>query len=323
MAKKINLSLVIGLTILLLLTACSQSGSQEKNLPKVNTTIKEVVKPIKQNKTIEKVVVPVKQNLTNKTDAVKKEPIKKEIIQQKNTNPDLISHWPFDTDAKDAVGSNHGELKGGANTAKGKIGNSLSLDGVDDYVDFPKSTSDELSKLSQGTIMFWFKFQSILDKQVVMPLLFFGMDNENDIDNMLIIEIGHFKDGGFDIQPDPNNKKIYTTWIKNNMEPFLCFDTKTNVAENEWNHFALVVGENKNIGYLNGIELNNRYYNFGTSTDSSFLTDIKPLEKMFIGKGRSSWMISPKFVYFKGNIDDLRIYNKVLLPQEIQKIMRG
>ena len=88
-------------------------------------------------------------------------------------------------------------------------------------------------------------------------------------DEIFIIEIGHFDEQSFmtGISPDPENKKMYVTWIKDNKDPFLCFDSNVNLEENKWHHFAAVIGPDGNTGYLDGVELTNRHYNFGNSKD--------------------------------------------------------
>ena len=101
--------------------------------------------------------------------------------------PGLIAHWKFDDDVKDSAGENDGTIKG-ATFAAGKIGKAVKFDGVDDYVDFKV---DEIGALSEGTIAFWFNYESILDKQTVMPIFYIGND-EKERDNLFIIEINTY-----------------------------------------------------------------------------------------------------------------------------------
>ena len=150
---------------------------------------------------------------------------------------------------------------------------------------------------------------------------------------MFIIEIGHFKDAfsgegfppsgytGPSMDPDPTNKKLYVTWVKDNKDPFLCYDSNQNLAENKWYHFAAVVGPDGNTGYLNGVEMNNRHYNFGSASNPYFLDDIQNKKKLMIGHGRSVHTFSPDFVYFKGALDDFRVYNKPLSESGIKELV--
>ena len=49
----------------------------------------------------------------------------------------IVAWWRAQNDAQDFVGTNHGTLTNGATFAAGKVGNALSLDGVDDVVTVP------------------------------------------------------------------------------------------------------------------------------------------------------------------------------------------
>jgi hypothetical protein len=231
----------------------------------------------------------------------------------------LIAHWTFDSDGNDAANNYHGTLKGGAKIQEGKIDKAIYLDGVDDYVEFPQTALDHIGSLSQGTISFWFNYESLLDKQTVMPVFYIG-NKQGSPDNMYVIEIGHSEGDGRTDNPDPSDKKIYSTWIKNNREPFLCFDSGKNMAENTWHHYTVVVGPDGNQGYINGILMENTDHNFGNSNAQSFLDSFEGKETFLLGYGRSSFMISPEFVYYKGLIDDLRIYDRPVEWIEVQEL---
>ena len=92
--------------------------------------------------------------------------------------------------------------------------------------------------------------------------------------------------------------------------------------ENEWYHFAAVVGDNYNTGYLNGVEMTNRHYNLGSdNTYSTFFNDVPVKEMLSIGYGRFGQ--NDPFYTFKGAIDDVRIYDKALTGAEIEKLYRS
>src|SRR5437762_797449 len=46
----------------------------------------------------------------------------------------LVSWWKGETNALDSVGTNHGALQNGVGFLPGEVGESFSLDGVDDYI---------------------------------------------------------------------------------------------------------------------------------------------------------------------------------------------
>jgi hypothetical protein len=270
---------------------------------------------------------PVVENAANEIEI---KPAKEGQQAQQTIKHDinLAAHFTFNENADDIANGLKGVVKGGAEFRNGKLGNAMYFDGIDDYVELPDEALNSVGRLKQGTIAFWLNFDSILNKQAVMPIFYTGIkDKPDNEDNMFIIEIGHaagtedFSQQGFPPgTPDPENKRIYATWIKDGQDPFLCSDSEVNIDEGQWQHFALVSGANGNTLYLNGKEVRNRDYNFGHSTDKAFLNDIPVKEIMTIGYGRSHTWISPDFVYFKGLLDDFRIYNRTLETDEIEEL---
>lgn len=260
-----------------------------------------------------------------KTDAGLVSEPEGEIVEK---DPNLIAHWKFDEAAQDSANNHHGIIKGGATVKEGKINKALYFDGVDDYVEFSEETVDKIGSLTQGTIALWFNFQSLLDKQTVMPILYIG--GKERPDNIYVIEMGHpaGTEAPYDFNtppgtPGPANTRLYSTWVKNDREPFLCFDSNRNLEENRWYHFAVVVSPSGNTGYLNGVEMSDRDYNFGNSKDPSFLNSIPVKEIFTLGYGRNSHMVSPNFVYYKGYLDDLRIYDFPLSSEEIKALSQS
>lgn len=265
----------------------------------------------------------IQENITIENNTEQNIPTENETIPETINEPNLIAYWNFDeieqNTLKDLANNNNGIIYGNPELRTGKINKAIYFDGVDDYVKFSQETLNTIGNLNQGTIAFWFNFNSLLDTQTVMPLLFIGMDNEQDTDNLYVIELGHSSFEGLGTRPDPNNKKLYSTWIRDNREPFLCFDSNRDLEENKWHHFALVVGSDGNTGYLDGVEITNRRYNFGNENMQAFL-NIPQKEMFSLAYGRNSHMISPNFVYYKGYLDEMKIYDRALTSEEIEEL---
>jgi len=183
----------------------------------------------------------------------------------------------------------------------------LIFDGLDDRVELSQSAVDSIGRLSTGTIVVRFRYDYVLDRQAIEPIFYYGIDDETELDNMFVIEIGH---------KNPRNRRLYATWVINGHIP-LCFDTGVNLAPGRWYDFALVVGPAGNTGYLDGAELTHRHYNFGSAERRYFLADIPIKQMCSVGYGKTADAKSRHFLYFKGAIDDLQIYDRPLSAAEI------
>jgi choice-of-anchor C domain-containing protein len=67
----------------------------------------------------------------------------------------LVSWWRAEGNANDSVGNNHGQLRNGAGFAPGMVGQGFLLDGVNDYVLVPDSSTLDLT--NEITVELWFK----------------------------------------------------------------------------------------------------------------------------------------------------------------------
>ncbi len=298
--------ILILFVLILFIVSCAQQQDIQPEEPEP-----EVTEPTPEE-------TPVEEPTPKPEETIEEQPEETQVTAPQETFPEnLVAYWKFDDDLKDATGNYDGTIVGQTSFSEGKKDKALYLD--NSYVDLPLN---DIGSLTQGTIAFWFNYESILETQTLMPIFYIGMEQGQD--NMFLIEIGHSGGAGGEgsgSTPDPTNKMLYSTWVKNGAEPFLCYDSTDNLEENTWHHFAVTVGPDGNAGYLNGEEMTNRDYNFGSSSDKAFFDDIPVKEQMTIGYGRSSFMISPDFIYYKGLIDDFRIYNEPLSAEEIQELI--
>lgn len=229
------------------------------------------------------------------------------------TEEGLVAHWDFDEGQGSVLGdSSDNEYDGviyGASWVTGIEGNALSFDGADDYVEI--INTDEINNLDYGTISMWFKYDS-LEEREFLPIMSLGEVSGEDPTSNLVVEIGHFDHGA---APD---KKLYYTLYSNSTDPVLCFDSNQNLEEDTWYHFAAVNSPTGNTGYLNGVELSDRHYNFSTSADTRFFSSLAITDAFRIGYG---WFgIDKEFHYFRGVIDEVRIYDRVLSSEEVSEL---
>lgn len=205
--------------------------------------------------------------------------------EQESKQPGLVAHLSFD----------EGER----------------FDGVDDYVEINAEDLKKVGEIKYGTISLRFKFNKIGARNF-LPMLSLGEISRTGAISTLLIEIGHFDHNA------PSDTKLYYTIYNDTSEPVLCFDSNEDLKENTWYHFVVVNSPSGNIGYLNGAELTDRHYNFGAASDTQFFTDLKAKESFRLGYGYFG--IDQEFHYFKGIIDEVKIYNRVLTAEEIKAL---
>jgi hypothetical protein len=209
-----------------------------------------------------------------------------------DTRDGLVGYWRLDetagTVAYDESGyGNNGTLTGGPTISSSVPTNyfstrSVSFDGSDDYIDIGNLTPLD-SLTNQVTISMWV-YTSTPSQGAQKILLDHGSNEVIQID----IENGKL---GFGI----------------NTSTFKRAQQNGTISANTWYHFVGVYDGVNVKTYLNGVFQNQTAQtgNISTSLGSS-----------------TSWQIGkwPGGAYnFLGNIDDVRIYNRALAPEEIQQ----
>lgn len=236
----------------------------------------------------------------------------------------LVASWSFNSNSTDTIfdesgNEYHGALYGAGRTS-GIDGNALVFDGEDDYARIPKDGAappEAFANLEQGSISLWFKVDRIPVQYGIAPMLYYGAEEKCDFfdaaNQGLIIELGH--------SPVHNRSErlYFTIWEQGCTYPSFCFDSREAIPESQWMHFVAVVGEDYNTGYLNGEEMDNRRYNFGTPDFSQFFANAVVHEKMWLGKGY--WDRTTQF--YDGAIDELRIYNRPLSAAEVNNLFQN
>jgi len=228
----------------------------------------------------------------------------------------LVAHWTFDNDLEsvisDVSGNNlHGK---GYNISyeSGAVGKAVVFNNAQARIYFPDinlPAPASIASLGTGTISLWFKYKSLGAQ--ILPILYFGESSRGTTHNSLIIEIGHGK--GL----DPANKRLYFTIVNQSF----CFDSKENLLGDRWYHFAAVVSETGNTGYLNGKEIVNRQYNLGSNAGyTDFFSGVPVAEMLSLGYGRYGQ--EDPFYTFKGSIDEVRIYNRAITAEEAGELYK-
>jgi len=212
----------------------------------------------------------------------------------------LVGHWTFDgsdisgTRAKDRSGNNnHGTVTGAISTS-GKIGQALTFDGVDDVVSV--AGGGGLNALQSGTITFWTRWNGTQDPGYSNSVYgaVTGRQYDSNWSNHII---------GLD-SADPDSGHVITNLYQ--------WDTPvvtgaTVVGNNIWRHVAVTYQSGNQVLYIDGKQ-DDTGNTVGTINDFSSI----PLT---IG----AWIDSGDSYLF-GNIDDIRVYNRILSATEIKKL---
>jgi hypothetical protein len=184
----------------------------------------------------------------------------------------------------DASGSgNNGTLSGATRTTSGKYGRALSFDGTNDRVNIPDSSSLDLT--DGVTMEAWVRPSSLGGWDTVVL-----KEQPGNLVYALYANTG----------PGPASGEIETT-----AGYFTQYATGA-LPLNTWTHLAMTYDGTTLRLYINGAEVGSRPVSGSVVTSSSALR---------IG-GNAVWG-----EYFGGLIDEVRIYNRALSPQEIQTDM--
>lgn len=206
--------------------------------------------------------------------------------------PNLIAYLPLDegqdSTAHDVSGfNNNGTLNFQPTWVGGVSGNALRFDGIDDYVEIPNSPSLNID--TNGVTVSLFVKLDYLPKE--MPT-----------------GIGPIYDSGLDryvIYADKGNKELrFKVTTDNGAErPGI---PESMLVKNEWLHIAGVYDGSQAMIYLNG-EL--------TDTHPNITGNVKPDQVARLGQDGNN--------YFKGEIDNVQIYNRGLSAEEVYALYTG
>jgi hypothetical protein len=197
----------------------------------------------------------------------------------------LVGWWKFDeidgSIAYDSSGNgNDGNLTNGPNWVEGKIGGSLSFDGVDDYVQIPKVQSFFSNAASFTS---WVKVMS------------YNLSNEQGLAVFGVGQNLHY--------PYSGNSQLYINILRSiNRVP----NIQTTVNFSDWHHVSITTQ-------------NNGYWVMYHNSSQISRVDAEPLSlpnnKSF---GRS--VSDSSFRYLNGLLDDVRIYDRALSAVEVKAL---
>ena len=203
----------------------------------------------------------------------------------------LQAQYQFEGNASDSSGKGHnGTAMGGPLFAAGKIGQAISLDGVDDYVNIDgyKGILADANGVQQPfTITAWVKSTSTGDATIVC---WGSSANGQRVD---------FRLGAGKLRVEHGNGNLQGNSV---------------LADDQWHHVTVTVAQNASISYP-AVKL----YLDGTD-DSQTTTDpdtFNIVASVDVTMGRRGTNDDRSF---QGLIDDVRIYDRVLTQEEVASL---
>ena len=218
------------------------------------------------------------------------------------SDANLVAHWTFDSDTSDSAPSgdtnDDGTLNGNASfDPNGKINGALLLDGIDSYVNV--ATSADISVTKNYTLAAWIR------------------PEEKDFRRTVLSKITDFADKQYELEFSHLEQLTFSYEADNNSQGGI-FGGEDEVEMDAWQHLAVTVEEVT----ASPLSLEIKVYRNGTlldtkTGDEEVLSSSDPLRI-----GRRSGSLSPAH-YFKGKIDDVRIYDRALSEAEIDDVISG
>jgi len=195
-----------------------------------------------------------------------------------------------------SASGNNGTISGATWTTSGKYGGALSFDGADDYVDCGNDASLDIT--DEITMEAWIKTTQTTQGMIVSKYDPLGGQRSYQFD------VGH---------PDAGAGKLGLT-ISSTAGTYNGFTQSSTITVNDWKWHHVVVVFNPGVYayiYIDGI---NRTGTIVGTLQSSIAVSTRNLA---IGAGYYN-NVAPNVNYFKGPIDEVRIYNRALGVDEIQ-----
>jgi len=206
------------------------------------------------------------------------------------------AHWTMNETAGDTAhdkfGKNDALVYGGAlwQPAGGKVGGALMFDGADDYVDTPFILNPGKTSLS---VTAWIRGGAT--GQVII--------SQADVEGQSALE-----SGGTWLGISPSEGRLMTGLMDIFFGPL---ESESVVADGQWHHVGLVYdyAAMKRHLYVDGAQV---------AVDAGIVAGVQSTAGLYIGAGQTLDAGS----FFSGLIDDVRIYNKALTPDQIQSLSR-
>ncbi len=217
----------------------------------------------------------------------------------------LIAHWTLDetsgttaVDSATADGAQNGTLANGPLWTTGKIGGAVQFDGADDYIQVADDNTLDVPAGQDATYALWVKssqapvlnrWPALLNKEASPQHGFEIILHDSTVDDRWVAS---FVNAG-------------TTWIS--------AAGLSNIADGNWHHVVAVKSGDTLSTYQDGV--------FAHTVTNSLLStvDFSNTNPLCMGRFRCAGTST----LYGGYIDDVRLYNYALTPEQIQALFSG
>ena len=212
----------------------------------------------------------------------------------------LVAYYPFNGNANDESGNGNMGIFYGTKSTQSRFDNDQSarnLNGISDYIEFPGSAFRIFGSQKGSSIAFWIK-----PDQLGGALFTKGLHAENAAslgNQYLSTQI--WVDGVFG---------YFLYW----WETYRNFvETSKPITVKNWHHVTFV-RDVQMRAYLDGVNVSSKVNNQGWLADYNANAVISSNPLRF---GRRDFADANPQMYFKGSVDDIRIYNRALSDTEV------
>ena len=213
----------------------------------------------------------------------------------------LVSYWTFDKSSvagntvRDVWGKNDGALKGGAQTAAGKVGDALELDGGDDYVDCGTDASLNMGE-KDFSLEYWIKFGALGEQIFVIIKMKPAADYTGY--HCSISANGNIS---FDVQ-------------SHNVSNSFRVDTVESFGDNDWHHVVCRADRSETPANVAlSIYVDGEKQGLATrSSNGNIQASVDNDHNFYIGT-----LFNASRGFVPGSVDELRVYERLLNENEI------
>jgi hypothetical protein len=242
-------------------------------------------------------------SLIDSVDLWSKEISADEVTQLYNSGTG--AQYPFSTQTLPSSGNqfgvDNGTLMNGCSLTTGKIGQSFTFDGVNDYVALPDNSLNFTGDFSASA---WIYVSNVSGEKYIIS---------NSNGNIFDVNTG-WCFGVFD------NKVSF--WVYPGTSSFTGWLTNTTLSLNTWHHVSVTKKPSQSpLLYINGVLSSTSLYNntMSNSLNPVYSTATYPNTKASIGVYRYN-NGSSAYAYWNGKIDALNVWQKELTQSEITEL---